>query len=160
MTCTVCNHYFCWVCGLPVRHWVHKFENFNLFSCKRFPRSKVGLALRVFYFFLGFLILPLLLAIIPPFLGTALGGYLSIAFCDKVIRSRKIKFLAKSIIIIMICIPFVFLMVPLGLGLGAALGGLALGILVFPTFILHIYLHARIFWFWSKSRVRRESRYN
>lgn len=81
MSCPQCNHYWCWVCGLPVTHWSHTFAD-NPFGCMYTPTTISGMVCKFIIYLLGLIILPAALILIPLIAGLCYGVYGGIFCCS------------------------------------------------------------------------------
>jgi hypothetical protein len=88
MTCPKCNHYWCWSCGLPVSHWIHKFSE-TPFGCKFTPLNGRKMIYKFFIFLLGIVLLPLILTLGPILMGLIFGIYAG-SYCCIGIRNSYI----------------------------------------------------------------------
>ena len=151
MRCPQCDYYWCWVCGLPVYHWIHKFSE-NPFGCKYAPKDACSMVIKFIIFLLGLALIPTFLILAPIFVGLGYGmyggAYIGCAPCS-----------GKSCCVMMLRILAIIPICVLG-GLGAAAGciGAAIGALItVPVLFLHSYMFLRSLYWWSKNRGRPEN---
>ena len=103
MRCTICHFEFCWVCGTESDNWFHKIQfgrsvfcssfhlyilNSNSTSCNRMP-----LIVARFFFFLTFLVFPILFYLIL----TCLGPFIILGkIVDNVFKRRLVNQYCKT----------------------------------------------------------------
>jgi len=146
MRCPQCDYYWCWVCGLPVQHWVHKFAE-NPFGCMYAPKNFGSILIKFLIFLLGLVLIPAILTAGPLLAGFGYGVYAGFYLgchpCEYSSCPARL-----------LC--FLFLVtVPVVAALGTALGciGAAIGAIVaVPALLVHCYLFFRSVYWWSKNR--------
>lgn len=146
MRCPQCDYYWCWVCGLPVNHWMHKFAE-NPFGCMYAPKDLCSVFVKFLIFLLGLALIPLVLTAGPILVGFGYGiyggGFIGCAPCEY--SSFPVKFFRI----------FALVTIPLVAALGTAVGciGAAIGAIVaVPALIVHCLLFFRSVYWWSKNR--------
>ena len=153
MRCPKCDYYWCWSCGLPVGHWIHKFSE-NPFGCKFTPTTGKAMIMKFFFFLLGLIIIPLALLIFPVLAGISYGIYGGFASCYWMCFGCKpSNFCAAigKIILVLLALPILCILA----GLGAALGvlGSCLGAIAsVPILIMHCFMFGRSIYWWNKNR--------
>ena len=151
MNCSSCGHRWCWVCGLPLDHWSHKFSDAMPLSCKMLPSSFFGWIFYSFLFLLGFIVLPLMI------LGFfALGTAYATVRCQTRMFSclkRVSRCNRKGDCILFMCLVLPYLMIwgCIGLALGLAVAALGLALLTVPAYIFHTFYFVRTLYWWCKT---------
>ena len=156
MSCVKCNHRWCWVCGLPLSHWSHKFSEFLPFSCKRAPNTGFGWFCQFFLFLIGFIILPIFI------FGVSFGGSVY-GIMYSVLRCHCIRYGCRTssnycccfLKFLFVIMPLIIICFALSLATGAVASVLATGLGTLPAFIFHTYYFIRSCYWWCKtSRVK------
>ena len=155
MTCPKCNYYWCWSCGLPVKHWIHTFSE-NPFGCKFTSPNGKAMFWKFLIFLLGLIVIPLAFIILPMLAGICSGIYGDYVSCSYICHPRRGNDCGKCgviyrILLLIISLPIGCIILGLGIGLGALGSGLG-AIASIPAIILHTFMFGRSLYWWNKNR--------
>lgn len=155
MDCRACGHRWCWVCGLSLSHWSHKFSEVLPFSCKTVPKTHIGWLGYFLLFLIAFVGIPLFI-----FLLAVLGTFYLLFRCVWGHYSFRKPFrygftCLKLIRFIFIVLPVYILLSILALTLGVPFGALCVAIVTLPAYVFHTYYFVRTLIWWGK-RIRAE----
>ena len=151
MTCMKCNHYFCWVCGLPVASLFHKFDN-PFINCKKQFNSKQYNAGRLTCLLIaGLVLIPFALLFMIMGYLLYIAGSILVHFVVSMCKIRK--FFICILCNFLFLIPGILLIVGLGLAIGPTGGAIMMGIFTIPLCIMHVYMYYRIQYWWRASRL-------
>ena len=153
MNCPACHHRWCWVCGLPLKHWSHKFSDFLPLSCKTVPKTYFGWIGYFLMFLLGYVAIPLFIFLVANF---------AVLFCffEKICRQRSLKTafrygsICKKILMLMFLIPLYILISVPALAIGIPFAAFCLVILLLPAYAFHTFYFIRTCYWWNKTRTR------
>jgi hypothetical protein len=156
MSCVVCHHRWCWVCGLPLNHWSHKMSEVLPFSCKTIPKTFIGWIGYLLLFLLGFAGIPLFIVLMAN-LGAFYCTFAVIAkfFCRCTDFRRPCRNgcnFWKAIVIIFLYMPIYILLIALALTMGLPFSALCLVLTILPAYVFHIFYFVRSCVWWSRSQ--------
>ncbi|CDW77444.1 ibr domain containing protein [Stylonychia lemnae] len=140
MTCYKCQHYFCWGCGFPVKHFIHDkdIQTFYTYGiCLKEKYKTISIRKLTFIY--------LLLAIVAQFLSflvLLIGGALFWIAGPYFLYGDILKYLkgpvVKAVVIYLLVISYP-ICIFLGLLTGGLFGSLYLAVGFFPIGIIHSY---------------------
>ena len=152
MTCPQCGYYWCWVCGLPVKHWIHTFAE-NPFGCMYAPKTYKAVFFKFLIYLLGLILIPAGLILLPILGALFYGLYGGFAFCFMSLcccGHQRINPCLRIFMIVM-CLPTFAICVGVCLALGTLASGIG-AILILPALTVHSYLYFRSVYWWSKNK--------
>ena len=153
MSCPQCNHYWCWACGLPVKHWIHKFSE-NPFGCKFTASNGAAVFKKTIIFLLGLIFIPVIMILLPILVGFGYGIYGAFAFCGVgcgCFGNPLHCNIPFRIILAFLTLPLFPVIIALGTAAGCVIAGLA-ALLLLPALLIHIYMYFRSMYWWHKTR--------
>lgn len=145
MKCTMCNHDWCWICGLPKNHWLHRIP-FKPFQCIKAPDSQQNLILVILFFIMVLIFLPFILMIYLVCQAFYYGIYPVLSIAD---RQNKCN---NSCCAMFLCPVFLFYL-PIVFGAAVLVAVVGTVVFIVPAYYVHIFAFTRIIKWWQENRI-------